>query len=99
MAELSQNPALTVRCQIARRPDGRSADVTSKNGVLCGQLINDFGNVLWMNWLLSGDTGGQIIQPFARLLIVLETLVEVISILLGRQLRRKCLQRCLHIAD
>jgi hypothetical protein len=70
--ERAEQSALAIHVEIARGPDGWRTHVAGEDGIFSGKLIQHSGDVLGMDWFLSGFASSQIVQAFAGLAIVLQ---------------------------
>src|ERR1035441_4142666 len=93
MVEGTQESPTTVHAQIAGRPNHRSSDIHSEYGVISGDFIEDFGDVLWMDRALAGLSRRQIVEPFARFAVVIETDIEISGVSLLHYPRQQCRER------
>src|ERR1017187_9810582 len=93
MVEGTQESPTTVHAQIAGRPNHRSSDIHSEYGVISGDFIEDFGDVLWMDRGLAGLSRRQIVESFARFAVVIETDIEISGVSLLHDPRKQCRER------
>lgn len=78
MVERAQQAAFTIHFEIACRPDGRGADITGENGIFIGKMTDLLRQILRVNGFIAGFS--QIVEPFSRVAIVLQRLIEEVAI-------------------
>lgn len=96
MVERAQQAAFTIHFEIACRPDGRGADITGENGIFIGKMTDLLRQILRVNGFIAGFS--QIVEPFSRVAIVLQRLIEEVVIGFLFQQRQQRLQRRFNIA-
>src|SRR5580704_6351576 len=81
VVEGTNQPALAIHAEIARRPYDWRSDVEGEDRIFRCESINHTGDILWMDGLLAGIAIGQLVQTLACLSIVLERFFQMRSIL------------------
>jgi len=80
MVEGAEQAAPAIHRQIARRPNGWSADIARKDCVLGGQLVENSDHILRMNRLLAWTTARQLIQALPGFLVVFERSLQMLAV-------------------
>ena len=91
MVERAQQATFAVHLEIACRPDGRGADIAGENGVFIGKMADLLCQILRVDCLIAGFR--QIVEPFSRVAIMFERLIEEMAIGFLFQQRQECFQR------
>jgi hypothetical protein len=93
MPERTHQPALAVHFKVTRGPHRRQTDIAGKNGVRVREIVERFGDLLWVNEFTAWRTPSQVVKTFARITVVRDGLVEEPAILFRsyqRQQRVDC---------
>src|SRR5580658_3213081 len=89
VGEGTNQPALAIHPEIARRPDDWRSDVEGEDRILRCESINHAGDILWMDGFPGGFAACQLVQALACLTIVLERLFQMRFILVLFQPRQQ----------
>ncbi len=99
MIKGTEQSTFTVHREVTCCPDGGRAYVARENCVLGCELVEHTGNVLRMDWLFVGITTCQVIQAFARLLVVFHRIFKVLLVLILFQLGQQGAQSGLRVPN
>ena len=80
MVEGAEQAALAVHGQVARRPNGWSADIARKDSVFGGQLVENSDHILRMNRLFARSTGRKFIEALPGFLVVFERSLQMLAV-------------------
>ena len=98
MVERTDEPALSVHSQIARRPNGWRADIGREDGILVGKRAYDARHMLSMDALVARFWDCEIMEVSTGRNVVRFGTLQELTLLLTPQPRKNRRDRRLHVA-